>query len=506
MFPSLEVAHLPSSSSFYSEIIQPLGLRYLSTEGGHFPSILYGDGLGGVPVFELRQTVASRDRPLKRSHIVISAPSAEAAEAAYDRAIRANPDIRDSRRRHPQSSYVAASSASATRTLGGGGKVWINITDFDGNTMEIVYRPPDGYQDHRGGATYRPTQSTRKEAARILDWNYDVVSADVPTPSSRSSRSPRTATRRPYGGHVGDEPYSSLRRSVTEAPTVYGSASPRQHSSGLSTGTVVGALLGVAAGAALGGAFTYSRVKTDRSRAPHQEYDEPPTFSRRSTFPDPYPDHHGRYVEVEREVEKVRRPEDYAPVADYRLAPEYIARYSQVGGSRIRAVDDIYEEKRSRYDAPRSRASSGRARSESATNRQPLLLDEPEHRSHVSSRGSRHPPIVQRSYTYETPERDSYVSARSHHSSNTTRGPPPPGLPYQMVSRSRSGSRTATTTIKVMGNSGSRTGTYTSARGVPLPPSGVGSSHADWDDDAGSVAPSDSISNVGSRRSGRSYR
>ncbi len=51
----------------------------------------------------------------------------------------------------------------------------------------------------------------------------------------------------------------------------------------------------------------------------------------------------------------------------------------------------------------------------------------------------------------------------------------------------------------------SRTASYVSARQVPLPVSGVGSSHADWDDDADSVAPSDSISCVGSRRSGRSY-
>ena len=504
MFPFLEVSHLPSSSSFYSDIIQPLGIRYLSTEDGHFPSIIYGDELGGVPLFQLRQTIASRDRPLKRSHLVLSAPSAEAAEHTYDRAVRANPDSRDSRLRYRRTAYEAASGASATRTLSGGGKIRVNVTDFDGNTMEIVYRPPSDHPDYRGGATYRPTQSTRKEATRILDWNYDVVSADVPPPGSRTGGSSRTVARRPYDGHLDDEPYSSLRRSVTETPTVFETLSPRQHSNGLSTGTVVvGALL---AGAAIGSAFTYGRAKADRSRAPRQEFDEPPAFSRRSTFPDPYPDRYSRYVDVEREIEKVRRREDYAPVADYRPAPEYVARYSQVGSSRSRAVDDIYEEKRSRYDAPRSRASSGRARSESATNRQPLLLAEPEHRSHVSSRSSRHPPIVQRSYTYETPERDSYVSARSHHSSNTIRGPPPPGVPHQIVSRSRSGSRTATTTIKVMGNSGSRTGTYISARGIPLPPSGVGSSRAEWDDDAESVAPSDSISNVGSRRSGRSYR
>src|SRR5581483_11596709 len=100
-----------------------------------------------------------------------------------------------------------------------------------------------------------------------------------------------------------DAPYSSLRRSITDGLSSYEPASPRQNSSGLSASTVVGTLLGVAAGAALGGAITYSRVKADRGRAPRQEYDEPPAFLRRSTFPDPYPTRKSQYVEVEREVE-----------------------------------------------------------------------------------------------------------------------------------------------------------------------------------------------------------
>jgi hypothetical protein len=70
------------------------------------------------------------------------------------------------------------------------------------------------------------------------------------------------------------------------------------------------------------------------------------------------------------------------------------------------------------------------------------------------------------------------------------------------------------TTVKVSSNSpisfppsASRSNHLAAARNVPLPPSGVGSSHARWedDDDANSVTPSDSISCAGSRRRGRSY-
>lgn len=575
VLPFLEVSHLPSSSSFYSAIVQPLGLRYLSNERGHFPSITYGDGLGAV--FQLRQVAASRDRPLKVSHLALSAPSPEAADDAYDCAVRASPDdTRDLRHARSSFDYSSASGTSATRTLGGGGKVRINITDFDGNTMAVVYRPPPEYGDQYGGSTVRRTQSTPKEASRILDWNYDVVSSELPPPSTRTDVSSRTASRRPYetSSRVVDEPYSSLRRSMTEGTTPYEPTSPRQTSSGFNTGTVVGALLGVAAGA-VGGALAYSKYKSDRPRGPRQDYDmPPPSFTRRSTFPDPYPDRKERYVDPEHEMSRIHYPEDYAPVSEYRAAPEYVARYSQAGsrsrdlddhyskapsrsrdledhyskapsrsreaedyyskaGSRSRDYDDRYskapsrsrdyddyEDVRGRHVAPRSRAST-RARSATASHRDTLLLDDKEYRSQAGSRSSRHPPIVQRSYTttYEPQERDSYVSAKTHRSSNTLRGGPPrPGESAQMVSRSRSGSRMTTTTVRVGGNGVSRAPTYVSARGVPLPPSRANtyisarevplpSSQGGWeDDDTGSVVPEDSISCVGiGGRGGRRY-
>ncbi|KAK2677622.1 Glyoxalase/Bleomycin resistance protein/Dihydroxybiphenyl dioxygenase [Fusarium oxysporum f. sp. vasinfectum] len=52
----------------------------------------------------------------------------------------------------------------------------------------------------------------------------------------------------------------------------------------------------------------------------------------------------------------------------------------------------------------------------------------------------------------------------------------------------------------------SKAQSYVSARNVSLPMSGIGSSHADWDDDMVSVAPSDSISCVGVKPSRRSRK
>ncbi len=331
--------------------------------------------------------------------------------------------------------------------------------------------------------------------------------------------------RRPASRIADDEPYLVRRVTTTttttsSSPSVYEplpSSSPRQNSNGLSTGAVVSTLLGVAAGAAAGAALTLTAMRNDRARAPHQEFDAP-AFTRRATFPEPYPDRKGRFVEVERTVEKVHYPDNYPTLPDRGgPSPEYIARYRSSGSSGGKGFDDMaLDSTRSRHST-RSHHSSTRTRSEAATARKPLLLGDADHQSHVSSSktttSSRHPPIVQRSYTYDVPE--SYVSARSRRSSSTVRPPPAP-VSTHTVTRSKTASRAATSAMPVGSNHTSRAprslvraDSYISARNVPLPQSGVGSSRADWDDDADSVAPSDSISCVGSRssrRTGRSYR
>jgi len=269
-------------------------------------------------------------------------------------------------------------------------------------------------------------------------------------------------------------------------------------------------------GVALTRATQYGLVKHDRARAPVYQYDVPP-FQRRSTFPDPYPDHRGRFVEVERTVEKVRYPEDYPALPVRPSPPTHIARYSV---ARSREADDACEDSRSRHSSRYHPAgSTSRARSAAPSGRRPLLLTEGEHRSSVASRHSAVPPPppppqpLRRSATYDVSEHESYVSARSRRSASTMRPPPTqaPAAAPVAPTHSRSGSRVTVTGSRASASPSnrypprSRTGSYMTARGIPLPLSGVGSSHAEWDDDVDSVAPSDSISCVGSRRSGRSY-
>ncbi|EOO02536.1 putative cystathionine gamma-synthase protein [Phaeoacremonium minimum UCRPA7] len=334
MIPFLEVSHLASSTSFYSAVVQPLGLRYISAGSA---SVTFGTAtFPPVPVLELRQVTPTPARHLKPSRLVLSAGSPAAVDDFHAFAHRASASSTPAALPHSGRSLGPGDTASVG-SADEAGERRAKITDFDGNIMEVVYVPPPDYPSRFGGSTVRKTQSTHDEVTRILDWNYDVASSVPPSAAATSVRGSNLALSRRPGRYPDDEPYSLLRRSVTTTSMLEPTSapSPRQNSNGLSTGAVVGTLLGVAAaGAAAGAALTYSMIKSDRARAPLQEF-EAPAFQRRSTFPEPSPDRRGRFMEVERTVEKVRYPEDYTPVAaDHRPAPSYIARYSQAPASR----------------------------------------------------------------------------------------------------------------------------------------------------------------------------
>lgn len=553
MLPFIEVSHLPSSSSFYSAITQPLGLRYISAgdsgssgtpgQPGGSPTLTYGSAVASppTPVFELRQ-VSPAIRPLKRSRVVLSASSPDAI--GQFRALVQRSKAQDCR--------ACAFDDQALNTLVYPTDKAVE-TDLDGNMMEVVYVPPPGYPEGYAGATVRKTQSSQNEASRILNWNYNVV---VSEPSSS------TVLMRRSDRYAEDDMGPVVRRSVTSTTTLVepldsSLASPRQDSTGsYSTSTVVGTLLGVAAaGAAIGAGVAYGVMKNDRPR--HDPYEAgPPPFQRRSTFPsEPYHGEGGgsRYSE-------------YGPPADkdYRgggAAPSLMSRHSY--------ADDKASRLSSRFKPSPSAAPS---------RSQQLLLTDAEYRSQASSRHSartqdledmvaadykshastsrrtsasaaprsQYAPSISRSHTYDAGADGgaaaSYVSARSHKTASTVRPAAPQRQYTEPMAMSVSGSRPASKAPSAVPRSyvsardvapaPSRAGTSSrisardlssggshapgaggssrsrvSARDIGLPRSGIGSSHAGWDrpDDLDSIAPSDSISCVGSRRSERMY-
>ncbi|TLD16600.1 uncharacterized protein PgNI_00427 [Pyricularia grisea] len=505
--------------------------------------------------------------------------------------------------------------------------------------MEVVYVQPQDYSAYHSGDIIHTTQSTEDEANRIMDWNYGLAKTDAPRNVYSGGGTRTTLTHRPRYVDLDDDPIL-LRRSVTTSTIIEGSpyssssgspsSVPKADSSISASSAGMYGLLGAAVGAAAGAAMTYGMMTKDRSQAPRQEFGSDsgpiPSVQRRSTFPEqkvnfttapqyphpPPPMPGQRYVELERTVEKIRYPEDFATNGHYPHPPAYMARYSQVGGPSSKK-GDVFDDSKSRYSSSSKYRGDRLIREAPAVGQVPLLLTEAEHRSHVGSSISRHstvkpPPSEQRSYVgskyapstkpppaapnppppmsttrrsaYESAtDRDTYVSARSHRSTSTLRADPvsrpEPGVygSYPPPAGSSRGSRVASrvkssSTIRgrdrdinetPKDRSHSRASTKFErqfpmpnnpvARHYPLPPSHDGRSlysempapqkshrsssgrkshhresqpltrsalddndRATWeewdedDDDAVSLAPSDSISCVGSKKSSRSRR
>ncbi|TDZ28744.1 hypothetical protein C8035_v008524 [Colletotrichum spinosum] len=603
MIPYFDVSHLPSSASFYSAIFQPLGIHYISTGtqtagGDPRTTIAFGTSSTATPVFQIREARSTTTEPLKLSRAVFSAKSPTAVTDFHACALRANPAS------HPLplgSVFRPATPSGDTHRA--------SATDLDGNIMEVVYQAPPSYPFSHFESTFRETQD-QDGTSRILHWNYGVA-------GSETSSTALLAMNARSGHLAGHEPYTLLRRSVTtsviESPSAFrestasaaaaavdpplpspASATASAVSNGLQTGTVVGSLLGAAVGVAAGAALTYGMMKKERAQVPLQEFDPrgsgsgsgsvtAPSFQRRATFPDQYADPRaapGRYVEVERTVEKIRYPEAYPTPHESRASPHHMAKYNQVG-ARSRALDDLDDDGRSRHSSryQLERGSSVHPRSQATVLRAaPLMLTDHEHQSSVGSRHS----VAGRSAvprsaigldpnTFET---GTYISARSVMSQSTVR-PPPPTVETELAFRSNAPSRAPTqaptvvpsraptkapsraptvaesrastkapsrgpsttpshapsyapskvpsmaptrapsytnTAVRVANTNpvfayppATRAPTYVSAHKVAVPRSGVGSRQTNWEDDAISVAPSDSISCIGSRTSRRQY-
>ncbi|KAI0380467.1 hypothetical protein F5Y04DRAFT_257446 [Hypomontagnella monticulosa] len=436
--PFVQVRDLPSSASFYSAITQPLKLRYISANSS---SIVFGDTASPTPdpVLEVRRLGAGQ--PLRPSRLVLSAQSPSVVAAFRAAALRAYPE-------------VPIDIDSDNR---------VEITDFDGNRVEVVCNAPHRYSS-----------------------NYE---RSVTAASSVSPREPRTVMRRSATTPMETQPRSS------------------SSSRGFGTGAALGSVLGAAAvGVAVGGALTYAMMSRDRQRAPRQEYDAQPTaLQRRASYPDPAPINRPKYIEE-------YSPRKYPPQS-------FGARYAQIEAPpRSRALEDI-DDRASRHSSHYSTGSKARRRSEASTARRPLMITDAEHMSEAPSkytaagprllteaeyrsqsgsddRHSRAPSKYtatpsrygtekeyhrsRESSRHRTPrpvESETFVSALSKRSASTVRAPPPRTPDAKRHGRSRANS-------------------YMSARDMPLP-----ESRANWngddDDDVESIAPSDSISCVG---------
>ena len=406
--PFVEVTRLPPSASFYSAVCQPLGVRFVSASPSN---IVFGGASSGETVFEVRAAGTSNaagggtsgDEP-RLSRIVLSAPTRSAVADFYAAALRASPDLRkrtgiDCFLRRRRDAAAADDNESGAGATDDEDYESARICDPDGNIMEVVYVNPPGYPSGYGGSTVRRTQSTNREASRILDWNFDVAAsgprARAPSInggaggaaySTAAPYYPRRATAPPPPQQElmsmtleDDDHPRVLRRSVTTSTIEKTTATAQpamqqqqqqQQGGGMSTGAVVGTVLGaVSVGAAIGGALTYTLMRKERAPAPHYGEDE-------------WQQHQGapgqRYVEVERTIkEKVRYPEDYQQ-----------QQYQQQRARQAYAASPPDDDRASRAGSQYTMGGQprrARGRSEAAGTRRPLMLDEHEYRSAAGS-------------------------------------------------------------------------------------------------------------------------
>lgn len=360
------------------------------------------------------------------------------------------------------------------------------------------------------GHTRRPiptleTASTEKEARRVLAWQQDVarsVSVDdsssqtptsySPPPVKRADSYPSPRSHHPshsqsHSGSVSGSGGKIVRRETITTESYRrrheGDAS-RENGGGISSKAIIGTLLGAAAGAAV----AYAMV---RSESPERIPAAPISLPHHHTYP-------------ARSVAPVASVYSYGATRQHRDVIERVPARSWVSASESRGLG-------SRYVAPvrelerideRSYVSrgSGRARARSEVGsryERPLaILPAPTPRnrspvSHVSHRSERRSHHSSRSLERE----GSYHTARSAHTASTVK-PHAPAPPSAVEYVSKTSSKHGLTTVRVSSREeDGRSKVSVRPSQVELPRSVVGGRGY-----AASVAPSDSVSSVGSKR------
>lgn len=462
----IEVSHLPPAASFYAAITQPLGIQYLSAspQGLHFG---YISETGPVCIFTLQQSAVF---PPPSSHITLLAQSPAAINSFYKKSLLANSAQKDH------------------SLLEVDGEIKARTADLDGNMLEAVY-------SNRGGPMIE-TASTAKEARRVLEWQEEVArsvaaSDDSPSSSTVSGSTVKNHDHRPAPPYRRAESYPSVQqfptaqnprsrlvRRETYTTEHYGRPDDTRDAggSGFNGMKLVGTLLGAAAGAAVAYAMVRSESPTRLSAPP-----------RRASYAGDTHSHSHAHTTYGPVVERIPARSYVSRDAEQ---PPYVAQYTIAAPSHMERID---ERSHVSQRTGRSERHSARERSRSEAGSasrydKPLTIlpaPAPSHVSHVShvSHRSHKSSLSDEKRTPSRKDSDSYVSARSHASKRTG--------DVKYIGSSPPPSHSTTTTIRVIPKDERRS--VVSARNVPLPESRVGGY-------AASVAPSDSVSSVGTKR------
>jgi hypothetical protein len=292
---TLTVSHLPSSTSFFLSALQPLGYIF---RGRQEQTIGFGPSIPAntPPDFWITQEIPGV--PAGAAHVAFPASSRTEVQDFFVKALKAGGKIHGEPAQRDASGYYSAA-----------------VIDFDGNSIEAVYRPARG-EDNKENIDVRSVVSYRSGSGTVVPARTAV--------SQVRSRAPTASTQKP-SGDVLDTIINEVRgaanvardlvanfKNNTAAHTPPKTSTANASSKGKGD-AVVGTLLGVAAGAALTYAFTIGSKdpsSSDEDREDHRFQPRRPSVSGRSTTepamyppqystsPSEYRSHRGRAIEA----------------------------------------------------------------------------------------------------------------------------------------------------------------------------------------------------------------
>ncbi|KAJ5306584.1 hypothetical protein PENANT_c031G05495 [Penicillium antarcticum] len=263
---TLTVSHLPTSTSFFLSCLQPLGYQFI---GRHDDYIGFGQKQGEPADFWM--TEQKPGVPPGAVHVAFPAPSRDAVGSFFISALKAGGKIHgEPKERDSHTGYFSAA-----------------VIDFDGNSIEAVYRPTSSGSSVVSAAS-GPTMALleNKDSRSVVS----KVSSKAPSVKAESVKAESIAPPRSeaHSRAVSKAP-TAIERS---APTVVSRAqshapsqqqyAPSQQQYGLQTPpqtppktddgskaakTIVGTLIGAAAGAAI----AYAMVKGENSSNTEQQ-------------------------------------------------------------------------------------------------------------------------------------------------------------------------------------------------------------------------------------------
>jgi hypothetical protein len=264
---TLTVSHLPTSTSFFLSALQPLDYVY---RGRVDNTVGFGSATNPSAPADFWITQEIPGVPAGAAHIAFNAPSRLAVQHFFSAALKAggkfhgDPAVRDS------SGYYSAA-----------------VIDFDGNSIEAVYRPM--FSDDKENDV-ESVVSNAKSTATARSYAKTTASRAAPTEVKSTASRAATPTGAPIpsqanpSGGVIENLMAEARNAANIAREVVERARPSMNttSGGGSGDTIMGTLLGVAAGAALTYAFT-NRSSNNNDSSPPQ----PSASARSATEPAP---------------------------------------------------------------------------------------------------------------------------------------------------------------------------------------------------------------------------